>query len=141
MLKYSNNSSRDHSVTVEWFAIQPLFQKAKADMMFLLDCCAAASAASVSSSSTTATTETIAACGFETSTPEPGPHSFTNTLIDVLSSWSDRAPFSVAMLHSKVLAQLQHERPQKDCFGKKIERRTPVYIVTTSNIKARSIEL
>lgn len=63
-------------------------------------------------------------------------------LIDVLSDWAHRPSFSIAMLHCEVLNHLRHERPRKDIFGKKIERRrTPVYIVTTSNSKARGIEL
>jgi hypothetical protein len=53
-----------------------------------------------------------------------------------------QAPFSVAMLHSELLANLRHPKPKKDMFGKLVEsRRTPVYVVTTSNAKAISIEL
>ncbi len=129
---------------MEWFAIQPLFLKVKADVLFLLDCCSAASAASAVSIShnVTGTKETIAACGFEAQAPEPGAHSFTCELIEVLDKWKCRAPFSVAMLHSELLANLRHPKPKKDKYGKMVEsRRTPVYFVTTSNAKIVSIEL
>lgn len=109
--------------------------------MFLLDCCSAASAAT-SSQTVAGTKETIAACAFETQAPEPGAHSFTCELIEVLHKWKYRAPFSVAMLHSELLVNLRHPKPKRDMFGKIVEsRRTPVYFVTTSDSKAISIEL
>jgi hypothetical protein len=46
------------------------------------------------------------------------------------------------MLHSELLANLKHPKPKKDMYGKLVEsRRTPVYVVTTSNASAISIEL
>ena len=109
--------------------------------MFLLDCCAGASA-TTTSQNVVGTKETIAACGFEAQAPEPGGHSFTCELIEVLDKWKSKAPFSVAMLHSELLANLRHPKPKKDMFGKLVEsRRTPVYVVTTSNAKAISIAL
>jgi hypothetical protein len=88
------------------------------------------------------TKETIAACGFEAQAPEPGAHSFTCELIEVLDKWKSKAPFSVAMLHSELLANLRHPKPKRDMFGKMVEsRRTPVYVVTTSCAKTVSIEL
>ncbi|PMD37699.1 hypothetical protein L207DRAFT_493250 [Hyaloscypha variabilis F] len=134
-------TGRREEGSLEWFAIQPLFLKAKADVIFLFDCCAAASAATLSPN-VIGTKETIAACGFEAQAPEPGAHSFTCELIEVLDKWKFKAPFSVAMLHSELLANLRHPKPKKDMFGKLVEsRRTPVYIVTTSNAKAISLEL
>jgi hypothetical protein len=59
-------------------------------------------------------TETIAACGWETWAPEPGRHSFTNALIEVLEDWKDRKLFSAAMLHSEVLSVSKHPRPKKN---------------------------
>ena len=50
--------------------------------------------------------------------------------------------FSAAMLHSELLARLKHPRPQKDRFGRMAEfRRSPVYVVTTTDPKAVSMEL
>jgi hypothetical protein len=127
--------------SLEWSAIQTLFEKAHFDVLLLLDCCAAASAApSVGS----AVTETIAACGFESIAPQPGRYSFTNTLIEVLEDWIDSPPFSAAMLHNKVLSVLKHERPERAQNGlrRMLEcRRTPIHIVATSNPRLPSIEL
>ncbi|KAH7417952.1 hypothetical protein BKA64DRAFT_653228 [Cadophora sp. MPI-SDFR-AT-0126] len=126
--------------SLEWFAIQPIFLNARADVLFLLDCCSAASA-TTSSSSAVGIKETIAACGFEAQAPEPGGHSFTNVLIEVLEEWKHRHVFSAAMLHNELLARLRHHKPKKDMYGKVVEsRRSPVYVVTTSNAKAVSIE-
>ena len=107
----------------------------------LLDCCAAASAAPTVGC---AVTETIAACGFENSAPQPGRHSFTNTLIEVLEDWVDGLPFSAAMLHNKVLSLLKHERPERATNGKrrKVEcRRTPIHIMGTADPRLPSIEI
>ncbi|KAK0127369.1 hypothetical protein ONS96_006918 [Cadophora gregata f. sp. sojae] len=127
--------------SLEWSAIQTLFEKADFDVLLLLDCCAAASAAPAVGS---AVTETIAACGFESIAPLPGRYSFTNALIEVLEDWIDSPPFSAAMLHNKVLSILKHERPERMQNGKrrKLEcRRTPIHIVATSDPTLPSIEL
>ncbi|TVY84121.1 hypothetical protein LSUE1_G001858 [Lachnellula suecica] len=63
-------TGRLHEGSLEWFAIQPLILNTKADVLFILDCCAAASA-TVSSRSAIAMKETIAACGFEAQAPSP----------------------------------------------------------------------
>lgn len=86
---------------------------------------------------TNSITETIAACGWETWAPEPGRHSFTNALIEVLEEWIERPSFSAAMLHSEILSVLKQPRPKR----RQEFSRTPVYIVTTSDPKACSIEL
>ncbi|PVH79813.1 hypothetical protein DL98DRAFT_515886 [Cadophora sp. DSE1049] len=121
----------------EWNACQSLFEQSTSDTLFLLDCCSAAAAASSVPSRTNAITETIAACGWETWAPEPGRHSFTNALIEVLEEWIDRKSFSAAMLHSEVLSVLKATRPKKRLEISK----TPIYIVTTSNPKTCSIEI
>ncbi|CZT07236.1 uncharacterized protein RCO7_07252 [Rhynchosporium graminicola] len=127
--------------SLEWSAIQTLFEKADFDVLLLLDCCAAASAAPAVGS---AVTETIAACGFESIASQPGRCSFTNSLIEVLEDWIDSPPFSAAMLHNKVLSILKHERPERMQNGKRrrIEyRRTPIHIVATADTTMPSIEL
>jgi hypothetical protein len=134
-------TGRENEGTLEWFAIQPHFLNVKADVLFLLDCCSAASAPT-SLQTAVGIKETLGACGFESEAPEPGPHSFTSELIDVLRKWKNRTPFSVAMLHSELLANLRHPKPKEDMFHKIVElRRTPVYVVTTSDPRALSIEL
>jgi hypothetical protein len=85
--------------------------------------------------------QTIAACGWESIAAEPGRFSFTSALIEVLEEWINRT-FSVAMLHSKILSVLKHERPELLGGTRRVEcRRTPVYIVTTENPEAVSIIL
>jgi hypothetical protein len=109
----------------------------------LLDCCAAASGAGAPAHcQATSVTETIAACGFETSAPQPGRFSFTNTLIDVLEDWSCRPNFTAAMLHCEILNRLRHEKPEKRGRVKKFEyRRSPIHIVNTRDSRARSVIL
>jgi len=86
--------------------------------------------------------ETIAACGFETWAPQPGRHSFTNTLIAVLEEWCDSPGFTAAMLHCEVLNRLRHEEPERKGKMKKFEcRRTPVHILSTADARAGSVEL
>ncbi|KAH7310070.1 hypothetical protein BKA65DRAFT_543427 [Rhexocercosporidium sp. MPI-PUGE-AT-0058] len=121
----------------EWNACQSLFEQSTSDTLFLFDCCSAAAAASSVPSRTNAITETIAACGWETWAPEPGRHSFTNALIEVLEEWIDRKSFSAAMLHSEVLSVLKATRPKNRLEISK----TPIYIVRTSNPRICSIEI
>jgi hypothetical protein len=137
-----HDSTSDKSyATVEWSAIQTLFETAQCDVLLLLDCCAAASAAPLTER-TTYMMETIAACGFEAWTSLPGAQSFTHTLIEVLKEWASQLPFSAAMLHSEILTRLKHAPPDRSSQGVLIEsRRTPTYIVSTSNARASSITL
>jgi hypothetical protein len=87
-------------------------------------------------------TETIAACGFETSAPQPGRFSFTDTLIKVLDDWSNQPNFTAAMLHCEILNRLRHEKPEKRGRLKRFEyRRSPIHIVNTRDYRARSIIL
>ncbi|KAJ4263156.1 hypothetical protein NW762_006778 [Fusarium torreyae] len=127
--------------TVEWSAIQTLFEMAKCDVLLLLDCCAGASAAPLTERPTNIK-ETIAACGFETWTPRPGTQSFTHTLIEVMREWASQLPFSAAMLHSEILTRLKHAQPGRSSQGRLIEsRKTPVYILSTSDPHTASITL
>ncbi|KAF8851404.1 hypothetical protein BDZ45DRAFT_750678 [Acephala macrosclerotiorum] len=134
---WSCSRSRTYS-TLDWSAVQTLFESATSDVLLLLDCCAAASSAPKGG---TAMTETIAACGWESIAAEPGRFSFTTALIEVLEEWINRR-FSVAMLHSKILSVLKHERPELLGGIRRIEcRTTPVYIVTTDDPELPSIIL
>ncbi|PVH80663.1 hypothetical protein DL98DRAFT_588255 [Cadophora sp. DSE1049] len=114
-----------NSPYLQWYAIQIIFEQAEADVLLLLDCCAAASSAPADGQCNSVT-ETIAACGFETWAPQPGRHSFTNTLIAVLDDWQDRLSFTAAMLHCEILNRLRHEKPERRRNIEKFEcRRTP----------------
>lgn len=125
------------SPSLEWSAIQTLLEKATSDALLLLDCCSAASAAPQAGHGMT---EIIAACGWESIAPEPGRFSFTDTLIEVLEEWINR-PFTAAMLHSEILSRLKHERPEMIGSQRRECRRTPIYIVSSSDLGACSIEL
>ncbi|CZR68718.1 uncharacterized protein PAC_18617 [Phialocephala subalpina] len=134
---WSCSRSRTYS-TLDWSAVQTLFESALSDVLLLLDCCAAASSAPKGG---TAMTETIAACGWESIAAEPGRFSFTTALIEVLEEWINRR-FSVAMLHSRILSILKHERPELLGGTRRVEcRTTPVYIVTTDDPELPSIIL
>ncbi|KAH7141208.1 hypothetical protein B0J13DRAFT_556379 [Dactylonectria estremocensis] len=136
------NSKPDRAyATVEWSAIQTLFEMAKCDVLLLLDCCAGASAAPLTERPTNIK-ETIAACGFETWAPRPGPQSFTNALIEVLKEWASQPPFSAAMLHSEILTRLKHAPPCRSSHGTLVEsRKTPAYIVSPPDPHTASITL
>lgn len=131
--------SDPNSPFVDWTSIQTLFSTAASDVLILLDCCAAASSASGFGSGTM---ETIAACGFETTAPSPGEHSFTYTLIEVLEEWVDRPSFSAAMLHTEILFILKQKRPERGMDGRRWEScSTPVHWVCTGDPKAAGIEI
>jgi hypothetical protein len=128
-----------HYASVDWSSIQSLFDDAMSDVLILLDCCAAASSINTSGNGTN---ETIAACGFEGKAPPPGPHSFTNMLVEVLDEWKSRPYFSVSLLHSEVLFQLKRKRPDMGREGRRMEWcRTPVHYISSSSPRAESIEL
>ncbi|KAK7420013.1 hypothetical protein QQX98_003019 [Neonectria punicea] len=137
---WSCKPDRSYAI-VEWSAIQTLFETAKCDVLSLLDCCAGASATPITERPTNIK-ETIAACGFETWAPRPGPQSFTNTLIEVLKEWVSQLPFSAAMLHSEILTRLKHTPPSWSSRGTLVEsRKTPAYIVSPPDPHTASITL
>jgi hypothetical protein len=137
---FGSSSDIKHA-SLQWHAIQTLFEQADSDVLLLLDCCAAASGAPTDAESSSVT-ETIAACGFETWAPQPGRHSFTNTLIAVLDDWQNRPAFTAAMLHCEILNRLRHEKPEKYRNTKNFEyRKSPIHVLSTNDPKARSVEL
>ena len=126
------------SATVHWSGLQNMLEHAESDVLILLDCCAAASSISGTGSGVT---EVIAACGFETWAPGVGEHSFTRSLIDELRYWSRDHTLSVAMLHNKVLSRIKYWKPRFGVTGEREYRKTPIYIVLSSEGKQRSIGL
>ncbi|KAN0110375.1 hypothetical protein V8E51_006762 [Hyaloscypha variabilis] len=132
-------NAQPESPSVNWSAIQTLFENCTCDVLFLLDCCAAAGATPESGQRTI---ETIAACGFETWAPGPGRHSFTDALIEVLEYWKDVGSFSAAMLHSEILSVIKYDRPERRAGARTVEhRKTPIYILSTKDPRSRSIQL
>jgi hypothetical protein len=134
------HSSQDpKSPTVDWSHVQGLFERAKSDVLVLLDCCAAASSAPRGGDSHM---ETIVACGFESRAPPPGEHSFTTTLTEVLQDWVNTPSFSVTMLHSEVLRVLMRRRKERCINGQKLEwRSTPIHMNNFTNSRILGIEL
>ena len=136
----TSSSNRSHSSpSVRWSEIQSVFGKCESDVLFLFDCCAAASAAPAGGQGLI---ESIVAGGFESTAPGPGPHSFTNALIEVLHDWSSKLCFSAASLHGQILNDLMSIRPERsrEAGGKRVEVcTTPIYIAPRNDPKFKSI--
>ena len=80
-------------------------------------------------------TELIAACGFESTAPGPGPNSFTAALTTcLLNFYASEIPFSVSELFSKVLARLRNT-------GIRNNTATPVHSTLNSDKSGRRILL
>ncbi|KAL8952055.1 MAG: hypothetical protein Q9222_002007 [Ikaeria aurantiellina] len=115
-----------------------MLEQAEADTLLLLDCCAAASSTAATGNGVT---ELIAACGFETWAPEVGEHSFTRSLIEELKYLKHGPPFSVALLHNKVLSRIKYWKPRFSFPYAPERRKTPIYIQLANERNRRSIEL
>ncbi|KAF8856019.1 hypothetical protein BDZ45DRAFT_484443 [Acephala macrosclerotiorum] len=141
---------------------QSLFEEADADVLLIYDCCHSAGVPTVGSTVPTTgqktkghAVEIIAACGYETVAPEVDQHSFTKALTEILALSSKGEPFSVGILHSRVLGKLKCWAPslQIDKKGKFVEdtegrllyerqpRRTPIYSIVCETEPRRSILL
>jgi hypothetical protein len=133
-----------------------MFEEADADVVLLYDCCnSAATTASSSFRGNKGVTEAISACGYETSAPEVGEHSFSNALTEILAGTSKGPPFTIAELHSQVLNRLKCWAPclVKNGDGKYKQdhagrlqteyqpRRTPIYTILCESEPRRSILL
>lgn len=123
---------------------------AVSDILILLDCCASGGSRGSRGFATRDNKELIAACGFETSSPAPGRHSFTKSLIEELWDLSKSGPFTAAYLHDRMSARLQHWSPyydaddlkRRDVEGRDIERRNaPVHFFLNSQVDDSSIVL
>lgn len=123
---------------------------AVSDVLILLDCCASGGSRGSRGFATRGSKELIAACGFETSSPAPGKHSFTRNLIEELWDLSQHGPFTVAYLHDRISARLQHWSPyfdadnlkRRDAEGRDIERRNaPVHFFLNGQVDQSSIVL
>ena len=152
----SDASNKPPSPTLDWYALQSGLEHAESDVLILLDSCASAGSSGGSKQSETqegGTTELLAACGFETVAPGPGPHSFTNALIKELREMSTLdSPFAVNMLHQRIIARLVHYSPQYTSEGPPMWtpgpgqsplelRATPVYIFLGRDFRQKSIPL
>lgn len=134
----SGSTGRDDSSTVQWYVLQTMLEQSESDVLILLDCCAAASSAAASGNGVT---ELIAACGFETWAPGVGEHSFSRSLIEELKYLSHGRPFSVTLLHNKVLSRIKYWKPRYNSVYESKRRKTPIYIQLANDLNRRSIEL
>lgn len=107
-------------------------------MLILTTICPAASSATASGNGVT---ELIAACGFETWAPGVGEHSFSRSLIEELKYLSRGPPFSVALLHNKVLSRIKYWKPRYTLASASERRKTPFYTQLANELNRRSIEL
>ena len=152
----SDAYNKPPSPTLDWYALQSGLEHAESDVLILLDSCASAGSSGGSKQfeiQEGGTTELLAACGFETSAPGPGPHSFTNALIKELRDLSTLDfPFAVTMLHQRIVARLVDYSPQYSSVVPFVsvlgsgqsppERRaTPVYISLGRDFRQKSIPL
>ncbi|KAL8703851.1 MAG: hypothetical protein Q9201_002979 [Fulgogasparrea decipioides] len=126
------------SPTVQWYGLQTMLEQSESDVLIFLDCCAAASSAVASGNGVT---ELIAACGFETWAPGVGEHSFSRSLIEELKYLSHGPPFSVALLHNKVLSRIKYWKPRFTSAITPERRKTPIYIQLANELNRRSVEL
>ena len=131
-------------------------EEADSDALLLYDCCnSAATKVSGAQLDQISVTEVIAACGYESVAPEVGKHSFTNALTETLAASSNGAPFSISILHNRIMDRLKCWTPSiaKDQNGKmkadargnleyeRQPRRTPIYSVLCETKHRRSILL
>lgn len=107
-------------------------------MLTLTTLCLAASSTTASGNGVT---ELIAACGFETWAPGVGEHSFSRSLIEELKYLSRGPPFSVALLHNKVLSRIKDWNPRYALASASERRKTPFYTQLANELNRRSIEL
>ncbi|KAL8707894.1 MAG: hypothetical protein Q9225_007686, partial [Loekoesia sp. 1 TL-2023] len=134
----SGSTGTGDSPTVQWYGLQTMLEQSGSDVLILLDCCAAASSAAASGNGVT---ELIAACGFETWAPGVGEHSFSRSLIEELKYLSHGSPFSVTLLHNKVLSRIKYWKPRYTSVDESERRKTPIYIQLANDLNRRSIEL
>lgn len=96
------------------------FEEADSDILLLYDCCHAyqpASISGVTSESRKNVMEVISAVGFDDIAAEPGRHSFTHHLIEILSL-SARTGFVKAVdIHTELIKRLQAWTPSRQTRG------------------------
>lgn len=88
-----------------WSDLQGILERAKSDVVFILDCCFAASAARCGGSK-----EGLWACNSEVTTTGVNDNSFTRNLIEELSSLST-SRFNIAMLHARLMRRYRKPGP------------------------------
>ncbi len=90
-------ANRNGGASLVWSDLQGILERAKSDVVFILDCCFAASAARCAGSK-----EGLWACNSEVTTTGVNDNSFTRNLIEELESLST-SRFNIAMLHARLM--------------------------------------
>jgi len=98
----ANQTSR---TTLVWSDLQGVLERAKSDVVFVLDCCFAASASRCAGSK-----EGLWACNSEVTTTGVNDNSFTRNLIEELKSLSTTR-FNIAMLHTRLMRRYRMPGP------------------------------
>ncbi|KAK3324926.1 hypothetical protein B0H66DRAFT_528977 [Apodospora peruviana] len=136
------DTNHEQFAEIKWSACEDILHEAVSDTLFLLDCCYSAGSAS---RPLRGFSETIAASGFDSIAPPPGPHSFTHTLTTVLRRWaSESTAFSIVKLHTEILVSLKEMPPRQIAGGRHGTfewRRTPVHYIRSSDSCPPSIVL
>jgi hypothetical protein len=90
-------ANRNEDASLIWSDLQGILERAKSDVVFILDCCFVASAARCADSK-----EGLWACNSEVTTTNVNDNSFTRNLIEELESLST-SRFNIAMLHARLM--------------------------------------
>ncbi|KAI9644511.1 hypothetical protein NHQ30_006532 [Ciborinia camelliae] len=105
---HANNKSNGPSMPSS--SVQALFEESASDTILLYDACFSADTAMTLSRSTGSVTELISACGFSTTAPGVGNHSFTSALTHELALAATQKSLPVFELYNRVLARLRNTR-------------------------------
>ena len=98
-------ANRNGGASLVWSDLQGILERAKSDVVFILDCCFAASAARCAGSK-----EGLWACNSEVTTTGVNDNSFTRNLIEELKSLST-SRFNIAMLHARLMSRYRKSGP------------------------------
>lgn len=98
-----------------WHEVENIVKKTRADVLTIFDCCFAGNLISDRSLNPDRNFEFLGATGYATTTPPPGPHSFTSALEWALEKLAAlKAPFST----HEILLQIANQAPnfpRKQC--------------------------
>jgi tetratricopeptide (TPR) repeat protein len=98
-------ANQNGGATLVWSDLQGVLERAKSDVIFILDCCFAASATRCAGSK-----EGLWACNSEVTTTGVNDNSFTRNLIAELNSLST-SRFNITMLHAKLMRRYRKPGP------------------------------
>ena len=98
-------NQQNGSASLVWSDLQGILERAKSDVVFILDCCFAASASRCAGSK-----EGLWACNSEVTTTGVNDNSFTRNLIEELKSLSS-SRFNITILHTRLMRRFRKPGP------------------------------